>query len=330
MRTLIVKLGALGDVVIATALIRRIQQSLVDDELWLLTTPAFAPLFEHWPGLRVQAFPRKGAGNMFRALRWLRSMRFDRLFDLQSNDRSSLLVALSGVPERIGNLPRFPYTRHPPDWYRSETHIFERMNEVLVSAGLPPAEPRPWLPASDADRQRVDDWLAAQGLAERPLALLHAGASPRWPSKCWPYYAELGERLAQAGLGVVWVGAGEDAGLNATLAKRAGVDATDAFSIVQLAELGRRARFAVTNDSGPMHILSAAGIPLFAFFGPTRWVKNHALGQAERVLRHPVECSPCQRGTCPPERGHACLAGIGVDEVLARLEAEGLLAPANP
>jgi len=115
MKVLIIKFGALGDIITATALIRSVLAHHREDAVTLLTSPPFASLFEDWPGLTVQAFPRRGTGAFARTLRWLRAQGFDRLVDLQSNDRSTLLCALSGVPERIGNHPRFPYHRHPPD-----------------------------------------------------------------------------------------------------------------------------------------------------------------------------------------------------------------------
>ncbi|MFA7608063.1 MAG: glycosyltransferase family 9 protein [Rhodocyclaceae bacterium] len=325
MKNLVIKLGALGDVVIATSLIRRIQVHYPHDELTLLTTPAFAGLFAGWPGLRVVGVPRKGLHSMWRALRWLRAQRFDRVFDLQSNDRSAILVALSGVRMRVGNRPGFPYTHHPAKAYRSEIHIFERMNQVLASAGIPPGEPQPVLPSREQDMRHVVEWLAQHDLAGKRFAVLHAGASPRWPSKRWPWYRELALELVRQGVQVVWVGAEDDRELNRILAQDVGIDATGSFSIIQLAELGRHAAFAVTNDSGPMHILSASGIPVFAFFGPTRWHKNHALNQGGRVLRHTVPCSPCSLGVCPPDKGHACLRNISVNEVLERLRVERLL-----
>ena len=99
----------------------------------------------------------------------------------------------------------------------------------------------------------------------------------------------------------------------------------DAFSVRGLAELGRRARFAVTNDSGPMHVLSCAGIPLYAFFGPTSVARSHALGQRQRVLVHPVPCSPCWLPVCPPSRAHACMQGLTPGSVIERLIRDGLL-----
>jgi len=81
----------------------------------------------------------------------------------------------------------------------------------------------------------------------------------------------------------------------------------------------------MTNDSGPMHILSTAGLPVYAFFGPTDWQRSHAQGQSAHALVKPVSCSPCHLPVCPPQRQHVCLAGITPATVLARLEADGML-----
>lgn len=332
MKVLIIKLGALGDVIMATALVRQIQSHHNADELWLLTTPGFAPIFADWPGLQVIAFPRKGMGAMLRLLRWMRTQHFRRVYDLQANDRTGLLCALSGIPERVGNHPRYPYTIHPPQRWDQRSHIFERMNAVLVSARIAPAEARPWLPLSAPGRARVAEWLVRHDLRDGRFAVMHAGASPGWPSKCWPYYADLAEGLAARGVRTVWLGAGADASGNALLAARTGIDATGAFSIAELAELGRHARFAVTNDSGPMHALAASSIPVYAFFGPTDWRRNHALGQGGRVLRNDSPCAACTQRDRATRSDHTCLPGISAAEVLARLAADGLLdqAPGEP
>jgi ADP-heptose:LPS heptosyltransferase len=106
------------------------------------------------------------------------------------------------------------------------------------------------------------------------------------------------------------------------------VDATGAFNHLELAALGRRAEFAVVNDSAPMHILSASPLPVYALFGPTDWRRSHGLGQAERVLLNPVACSPCHRPVCPPGYDHRCLSELTPGQVLVRLAEDGWLRPA--
>ena len=320
MKILVIKLGALGDVVMATPLIGAIQAAHKDAALWLLTTPAFAPIFESWEGLRTVAFPRKGLKQLLATVAWIRAHSFDRVYDLQGNDRTLVLCALSGIAERVGNRTHFPYTCHPAEKWSGQCHIFDRMNDVLVSAGVKPAAPRPALPVTEDDRRYVQRWIVEHRLEAGQFVLAHAGASPRWPTKVWPFFGELGTRLEQHGIRVIWVGEKPDSTGNHALAKHAGLDATGAFSVCALAELGRSARFAVTNDSGPMHILSCSGIPVFALFGPSNWRRNHAIGQAQRVFSC-VDFDPKLSGHPSGD----CLSRIPCDAVWKRLADERLV-----
>ncbi len=304
----------------ATPLLKTLTADYRDDELWLLTSPSFVDLFNAWPGIRVHAVPRHGALANIAAIRWLRAQRFTRLYDLQSTDRTRYWCALAGARARIGNHPHYPYTMHPPTPYRGQCHAFERLNEVLVTAGHASSPPEPWLPISPQNKIQVDEWCATHRLIDKTFVLLHAGASARHPAKRWPHYLALARALGARDLQVVWIGATEDAAINATLATEIGIDATSRFGIAALAELGRRARFAVTNDSAPMHILACAGIPVFGLFGPTDWRRTHALGQRTRVITLDTAGS---RAQCPPESHD--LARLTPAMVLARLSAEGLI-----
>lgn len=316
-KILIIKLGALGDMVMATSLIRQIQRHHAHDALWLLTAPAYLEIFNRWPGLNVIAFGRKGLRENIKTVAWIRNGDFTRVYDLQSSDRSAILCALSGVPERVGNHPCFPYNIHPPDQYSGQCHIYERMLEVLRAAGINPLYTPPELPLSEKEKDLVISWLRENRLLSRPLIIMHNGASPRHPEKRWPYFLELALALQDSGYTIVWVGADNERELNRQCAERVGIDASNMFSINMLAELGRHARFAVTNDSGPMHVLSCSSIPVFAFFGPTDWRRNHALGQAENVI---VSADSGEDKFRP-----ASLDYVSLEQVLRRLQERNLL-----
>lgn len=322
-KILIIKLGALGDVVMATGFIKAIQQHHQAEQLYLLTSPPYKGLFENWRGLHVVAFPRKGLKDFLRMLSWVRRNRFTRLYDLQSNDRTTLLCALSGIAERVGNHPRYPYTHHPRDKYIGQCHIADRIADAVKEAGVKVPSMLPLLPSSEKNKDIVEKWLNENRLGDGKYILMHAGSSPRWPSKRWPYYRELAQRLGL--YQTVWIGAEPDADINQALASEIGIDATNQFGILELIELGRRARFAVTNDSGPMHILSGSGIPIYSFFGPSNWRRSHAIGQRDRVL---VSASVCNACGLPNKRladGHTCLSDISVDSVYAHLAKDELV-----
>jgi heptosyltransferase-2 len=69
----------------------------------------------------------------------------------------------------------------------------------------------------------------------------------------------------------------------------------------------------ITNDSGPMHISAALGIPTVAIFGATNDIATGPYGPNTRVVKHPVECSPCMLRECPID--HRCMSGITAEDV---------------
>jgi len=69
----------------------------------------------------------------------------------------------------------------------------------------------------------------------------------------------------------------------------------------------------LTNDSGAMHVASALGVPTVAVFGATDHAATGPTGAHSRVVRHPVECSPCLLRECPID--HRCMTRVGAAEV---------------
>ena len=134
----------------------------------------------------------------------------------------------------------------------------------------------------------------------------------------------MAEPLDDSGIAVVWLGGEDDRALNCELASKVGIDSSGEFSLLELAEIGRRAAFAITNDSGPMHVLAAADIAVFGLFGPSDWRRNHALGQESRV----IACSDLVAGFEGEKLGD-CLGQLGVDVVWSKLTGEGLIKPST-
>jgi len=322
---LIIKLGALGDVVLSTPQLTRLMEVHTGDRVTLLTAPAYVELVAGLP-LQVVAFPRKGFVAMLRVVRWLLGQHFDVVYDLQGSARSRVMLLLTQAGKRVGRSHGIAYTHTPPAT-TDRVHAFDRLNDILIAGGIEAAPPILQLPVSAIVASGVTAWIQQQGLAGRRLVLMHAGCSQHWPAKRWneAHYQTLSSCIEARGFVVIWIGGEDERALNSRLASHTGVDATAAFSLAELLALAGHAVFAVSNDSGPMHVLSAAGLPVYAFFGPTDWQRSHALGQAARVLVNPVPCSPCQLQVCPPQHRHACLQGITPATVLARLEADGLL-----
>ncbi len=258
-RILVIKLGALGDVVQALGPFAAIRRHHAGDHVTLLTTQPYAeflaasPLFDEvWVDERPRALQ---AGAWLALRRRLRGGGFTRVYDLQTSDRSSFYFQLfrpGARPEWSGIARGCSHPHANPA--RDLMHTAERQAEQLRMAGIA-AVPAPDLGWADAD-------LTPLGLSERFVLLAPGGAAHR-PAKRWParHYADLANLLAARGMTPVLIGTASEAAMLAAVARAApqAVDLGGRTSLFELAALARRAVAAVGNDTGPMHLTAAAG-----------------------------------------------------------------------
>lgn len=326
---LIIKLSALGDIVVASPHINTVVDYYSKDRIVLVTGQLGAPFFEAHPRIESIILDRKkwfGKTNLRNVIRKIKRFDPSIVFDLQGNRISRKLVKKSGAAVKIGTQPLDTYTHHPKTEYTRdvEVSVFDRLNETLVSAGLPEAEAKGHFYASDKSQSAVASFKKRNGLHNNSYFLMHAGSASDWPSKRWPgdNYENIAEKLEKLGVRVVWIGGKEDKHVNRQLSEKTGIDATGQFSPLEVYVLAKEAVGALANDSGPMHICGAANIPVFGFFGPTSHYRSHALGQKERVLFNNSHCSPCYLGKCKNKEGHICLADISVDLIWEKISSE--------
>lgn len=292
-RVLVIKLAALGDFVQATGPMRRIRAAHPQARLTLLTTPPYAALARSLQ--LVDAVDDGGRPAGWRAhlalLRRLRAGRFERVYDLQTSDRSSALrlAFWPRTPEWSGIAPGASHPHRNPD--RDRMHTLERQAEQLRDAGIWPDAPTApgTAPAPDLPALAEDGGAPVRFGLRAPYALLLPGASPQRPGKRWPEqgYADLARRLAARGLHVAICGGPAERELAARIAAASGaIDLAGRTDLADLADLGAAATVAVANDTGPAHLLAAAGAPTLVLFGPD---SDPALcaprGRHVRVLR---------------------------------------------
>ena len=319
MKILIIKLGALGDIINSSSVIQQICRHHNDDEIHLLTSTNFKDFFSEFKKLNVVSFERQGVKQTIETIFWIRKKKFDRIYDLQSNDRTTLYCSFSGCAYIAGNHPRFPYHVHPQSKYVGQCHSFERLNQILESANISKATDRPFLPISDKVKKEVSDWIIKAKISEESFVLLHAGSSPTHKNKRWPFFLKLATYLSKQHK-IIWIGGIDDVELNKSYSKEIGIDATNQFTILALSELGKKAAFAVTNDSAPMHILSCSGIPVFGLFGPTYARRTHALGQFDNVITAQKDIAKNDKEFIPED-----ISKISVEKVINKLNKKNLL-----
>jgi ADP-heptose:LPS heptosyltransferase len=266
-KILVIKLSALGDFVQALGPAAAIRRHHADDEITLLTTDAFAELARQsglFDRVAIDGRPRLFDAPGWMALRRaLRSGRFDRVYDLQTSDRSSFYAWLflpTCLPEWSGiawhcSHPHANLGRHPQ-------HTIDKQAEQLLMAGICPTP----LPACRASRQPLP-----AGLAQRTFFLLIPGSSARHPEKRWPAecYGELARRLFEGTRALpVIVGARGEEFLAAEIraACPEAVDLVGRTSLTSLADLADATLFTIGNDTGATHIAAAGGHPVLVLF----------------------------------------------------------------
>ena len=289
-RILVIKLSALGDMILAFPAFARMRVAHPDARITLLTTPPFGDLARRSPYFdKVETDGRpEGMGGWLKLVTRLRSARYQRVYDLQANDRTGLIFqALRPFPPAwSGTAAGCALPHRNPD--RSTMHSLERHGDQLRNAGIWPDAPVTPLSAPPPDV----GWMlttAATVPAAIPKALLVPGAAAHRPEKRWPaaLYGDLAAQLIAKGYEVDIIGSAQERNLAATIQARAPAarDLTGATDLFQIAALGASAALAVGNDTGPMHLIAAAGATCVSLFSAASNPALSAPRGAVTVLR---------------------------------------------
>lgn len=328
-RILIVRLGALGDVVhaipVAAALRRAYPNARID---WLVGERNRA-ILDLVPVIDRRLAVRDGLA-LLDAIRELRHTRYDLAIDVQGLLKSAVLARSSGASRVLGfsrsyvreSLARLFYT----DAYdpgcgglydrREKRHIVRINLDMLRQIGVEPGPPE--FPIDEVDSAVARDVAKRNG---GRYALLNPGAA--WPNKRWPperlgaIAAMLRERYDVKSV-VLW-GPNEEplAGLVAAQSHGAAL-VSPRTTVADLVALSRGAMLMVSGDTGPTHIAAAVGTPLVALFGPTRPERNGPWAPNDVTVSRADVCECHHLRRC--RRARMCLLDIEVSEVAAAIE----------
>lgn len=323
---LVIRFGAVGDIILTAPALAAVKRAWPTTRLLFATKSRLACLVADNPNVdAVIGLERAESFARYRAR--LAAERPTVILDLHDKLRSAALRWLLPAERTVvwEKRPRLAglKARLGLGLYRTDTLHAARYHaavEELVGSSLPRGELRYFL--NEAARAMAEAHLQAAGIdLSRPLVGMAPGAV--WETKRWPAdrFAELARLALGAGLQVVLSGSREEAPLTAAIAAQA-AGAVDLAGKVGLAELGAlvdRCRAFVANDSGPMHLSRALGVPTLALFGSTDPRQFDFAGHA--LLFRGIECAPCSlygRARCP--RGHfRCMLEISAADAFAAL-----------
>jgi heptosyltransferase-1 len=341
-RFLIVRLGALGDVVhaipVAAALRRAFPAARID---WLVSAKHreildLVPVIDR----RVMVNDRGGSsGGLSRlaAIRELRGVHYDAALDLQGLIKSAVLARASGAVRVVGFSPRYARERLSRLFYtdaydpgaggmydpRETRHVVTINLGMLRVLGVTAGDPE--FPIAQVESETARAVTRQTG---GRYALLNPGAA--WPNKRWPpsrfaaIAAELRARHALTSV-VLW-GPGEEALAAAVVEGAGGAAILPAkTSIADLVALARGAALMVSGDTGPTHVAAALGTPIVGIYGPTRPVRNGPLSPYDITVSRDAVCQCHHRRRCRLAR--MCMLDIEVAEVMAAVDRRLSAAP---
>ena len=314
-----------GDAVLSLGAVRDLRRNFPAARLEVHARDWVAPLYEAVSEVDA-VHPSRGFQADRRALRG----RFDTAVLLPNSFAAAATVFAAGIPERWGYAtdgrgPLLTRRARVPAEVRGRSQVYY-YRAMLAGIGLTvSASPDVSLRAPTAWSARAAERLGADGpwIGLNPGAFF--GSAKRWvPER----YAAAGERLARdAGARVAIVGGALERTLGEAIASAMRVPARVLCGETTLGELVgvlSHLRLLLTNDSGPMHLAAALGVPVVAVFGPTDWRETGPVGTRQRLVREPVHCSPCLLRECPID--HRCMRRVAVERVVG--EARELLSEA--
>lgn len=323
-KILIIRFSSLGDVVLATPLIRWLRQHFPEAELDFLVRQEYAELLHHYPGIDqlIEFDVKTGFSSLRKLKNRLKSNNYDVVLDIHNNLRSCYLclgmagffsgtrilrirkqqfIRLLLVKFKI-NLYRRLYGRVIPVWEK-----YLRTAKPLV--GRPEAgggRPEIFLTNGSKSKAKKNQ---TQLLGNRNYITIAPGAkhfTKRWPAE---YYSELLERIYQeTKIEAVLIGGDDDVEVSENIQKgfddEAVMSLVGQLSIQETAAVIKGSSLLITNDSGLMHVADALAVPLIAIFGSTVEELGFFPGGPEAIViqNSGLYCRPCShigRSHCP-------------------------------
>ncbi len=314
---LIIKPGAIGDVLQLSPVIRALKRTYVDAQITLLVgSSATAALFQYNPSVaETVVFDKHNKQKSFTSLmklwRKFRLKRFDLVLHFQRSNLKTWFLVTSAFPCRI-----LVYHKSR----KRTVHAVANHLETIAPLGIFSSDLTLELSTGPDDKIFAEQLFAGGGLPERPLIALNPGASH--PIKQWTseQFAALSDMLTEKLSAQVVVIGGKEDKLTAediiSKTRTKPLSIAGKTSLLQLGAVLEKCDLLVSGDTGPMHICTAVGTSVVALFGATDPQRTGPTGSGHTVLQaRNVPCVPCKSLDCRNTVYLECMKNISVETV---------------
>ena len=327
----------------------KVKKILIRGANWLgdsvISIPVIRTVRKNYPDAYIGLVLRKGPAELLAALPYVNKIylegkddravikeKFDLGILLTNSFSSALKFWLWGVKERIGYPAEyrgiFLTKKVPLAGKPRSIHLSEEYFRILEAAGLKEFEKKPEFFIPEKNLLKAGEMLKETGFQNSELLIGVCPGATYGPAKIWPkerYLNVISYLIKEKGAKIIiFGGSGETEIINYLLKNQDFSDSIMASpdnDILTGAALIKKCRLFITNDTGPMHIAAALGIPVIAIFGSTNPVWTGPSGAGTRVIYRKLECSPCYSRSCKNKKAnYECLTGISEKEVLSSIE----------
>lgn len=327
-KILVIKLIAMGDLIVITPLVRTLRQAYPEATIDLLAAPRVRPIVENmrlYHRVHYLSFGFDFLWSVFLNIFKLHREHYDMVIDLEFYYRLTTILATLIRPKYLLGLDLQPTRTHIFDLavaYDENIHVADAYLNIAKAIDISELdknlEP---LHIKESDKQS-----ALQRFPSKDFFLVHIGTSARAVSRRWTFdqWSSLISRLSETNT-VVLIGGDEETDIarSILLPRHNVTNLIGQLTLTQTAALMEGARLYIGLDTGPTHLAAAMGTPVVALYGPNTPVRWGPYSSKARVLYKPNSCSPCTRqyeGVVSTCRDNQCMKAIRVDEVLEAVD----------
>ena len=327
---LVIRTDRIGDVLLSTPAVRALREHFPESFIGFLATPYTKDLLLNNPDIsEVIIYDRNASlSRRLEFLKRLKGYKFDLAIILYPVFESALIAYLSGASFRIGyplNGSGFLLTTKV-DLKNLYKHQIETSLDAVRVIGVDTLDKRPFLVISPEAERYAEDFFMSENISSSDLVVgIHPGGFKDYTHWRREGYAKVADTLiSNLGAKVILFGGNLDKEVLSSILKLMRYTPTIPHSELNLSQLAafiKRCNIFVGNNSGPIHIAAALGVPVVAIFGnihpldsENKWAPY---GEGHIIVRRQMDCLDCHPGHC---YNHRCIEMVTVEDVLSAIE----------
>ncbi|MCX8056805.1 MAG: glycosyltransferase family 9 protein [Ignavibacteria bacterium] len=322
-KILLIKPRGIGDLILSTIVLKNIKSQLNDCEVHYLTEKFASPILENNPFItKIWTFGKTLKDNLSLILD-LRKEKFDIIFDFYSNPRTAQFTFLTKAKLKIGYHKRgrnYAYDLKikidNPNLHSALAHL-----EFLKVIGITTEHQEILYFISNEEKNYANNFFIENNISKNSIGIIPGGG---WSSKkCEPEkFAEIIREIYKIWKLNFLILYGpedfDDAEKIYQLTSDISILAPET-TLRQMVALISNCRAVIANDSGPMHLSAAIGIPTIGIFGPTNPYAHGPFGKnCFWIRKDELECIQCNLRECPKK--HECMIELNPKLVIEKLE----------